>query len=460
MTTTPITVLDGSTFMVSETTGDVAVATDDPQGLFFQDMRHLSLWELRLNGRRLTVLSADTDGYDEAVFFLAPATGTIFHNPMMSVARRRRVGDGMVEEVTLTNHSANEARLQLSVVFDADFASIFEVKDGRAKTGRISRRANAHGVVLSYDVEGFRRETLIEAADGEFSEGSVLFTATVPAHRDWRITVTVSVLASQKRLTPKGRRGPHMECSLEDWLERAPSLDTDCDDLRHAYRRALVDLAALRFYPPGVSGSVPAAGLPWFMALFGRDALIASYQALPFVPELARTTLLALAARQAHDFDDFRDAEPGKILHELRHDDLTYFGKQPQSPYYGAADTTALFLILLDEYQLWTGDTDTALHLQPQAIAALNWISNYGDLDGDGYIEYHTRNPTTGLANQCWKDSWNSIVHPDGTLATLPRATCELQGYAYDARIRAARLARDCGATQHGLNNSRLRVHA
>jgi glycogen debranching enzyme len=438
------TVLDGSTFVVSETGGDIVAATEDPQGLFFQDMRHLSRWELQLNGRRLRVLSVDTDGYDEAMFFLIPTTGTIFHNPTMSVARRRRVGDGMVDEVTLTNHSTNEVRVQLGVVFDADFASIFEVKDGRAKKGGIDRQADTHAVLLSYEVEGFRRETRIEATGGEFTEGSVLFTATVAAHHDWRTTVTVSVLASNQRPTPKTRRRPNMECSLEDWLERAPSLDTDCDDLRHAYRRALVDLAALRFYPPGVSGSVPAAGLPWFMALFGRDAMIASYQALPFAPELARTTLLALAARQADDFDDFRDAEPGKILHELRHDDLTYLHQQPQSPYYGAADTTALFLILLDEYQLWTGDTDTALQLQPHALAALDWISDFGDLDGDGYIEYQTRNPTTGLANQCWKDSWNSIVHPDGNLATLPRATCELQGYAYDARIRAARLARDC----------------
>ena len=201
----------------------------------------------------------------------------------------------------------------------------------------------------------------------------------------------------------------------------------------------------MRFYPDVVPGtdSLPAAGLPWFMALFGRDSLLTSYQALPFVPELAATTLRALAARQASEVDDFRDAEPGKILHELRFGELTYFRERPQSPYYGSADATPLFLILLDEYERWTGDRDLVQALEQPARAALAWIENYGDRDGDGYLEYERRNQQSGLENQCWKDSWNSIVHPDGSLASLPRGTCELQGYAYDARRRTARLARE-----------------
>jgi glycogen debranching enzyme len=211
------------------------------------------------------------------------------------------------------------------------------------------------------------------------------------------------------------------------------------------YHRSLIDLAALRFYPDSVpDSSLPAAGLPWFMALFGRDSLITSYQALPFVPELCRTTLRALAAQQATEFDDFRDAEPGKILHELRHGELTYFRERPQSPYYGSADSTPLFLIVLDEYERWTGDQQTVVELEGAARAALAWLEGYGDPDGDGFIEYMTRNPESGLTVQCWKDSGNSIVYPDGTLAPLPHATCEIQGYAYDARRRVARLAREC----------------
>ena len=151
-----------------------------------------------------------------------------------------------------------------------------------------------------------------------------------------------------------------MPASLADWLAAAPKVDTDWHELRQVYRRSLVDLAALRFYPESVpDSSLPAAGLPWFMALFGRDSLITSYQAIPFVPELARTTLLALGAHQATEWDDFRDAEPGKILHELRHGELAHFGERPHSPYFGSADATPLFLVVLDEYERWTGDAET-----------------------------------------------------------------------------------------------------
>jgi glycogen debranching enzyme len=187
---------------------------------------------------------------------------------------------------------------------------------------------------------------------------------------------------------------------------------------------------------------VPAAGLPWFQTLFGRDSLITSYQTLHIVPELAATTLDVLASLQGTRRDDFRDEEPGKIPHELRFGELTAFKERPHSPYYGSADATMLFLILLDEYERFTGDTDRVRRLEPNARAALAWIDEDGDRDGDGYVEYERRNTDSGLENQCWKDSWNSILYADGTLAKLPRATCELQGYVYDARRRAARLAR------------------
>ena len=155
-------------------------------------------------------------------------------------------------------------------------------------------------------------------------------------------------------------------------------------------------------------------------------------------------TLRTLAAHQATQVDHFRDAEPGKILHELRHGELTHFRQRPQSPYYGTADATPLFLIVLDEYERWSGDTATVRELEGPARAALTWIEEYGDRDGDLFIEYQTRNPECGIENQCWKDSGSSVVHPDGTRTSLPRATCELQGYAYDERRRAARLAREC----------------
>jgi glycogen debranching enzyme len=286
---------------------------------------------------------------------------------------------------------------------------------------------------------------VIRASGAFFTNKSLTFRVALAPGEVWRTEINVMVGTARAHPVPKREHQPEMPASMEEWRASAPRLDTDCDNLCRAYERSLVDLAALRFYPDSVpQSSLPAAGLPWYMALFGRDSLITSYQTLPFVPELCRTTLRALAAQQAEEFDDFRDAEPGKIMHELRQGELTYFGQRPHSPYYGSADSTPLFLVVLDEYERWTGDIETVRELEGAARAALRWIEEYGDANRDGFIEYQTRNPDSGLANHCWKDSANSIVHPDGRLASLPRSCCEIQGYAYDARRRTARLAREC----------------
>src|SRR5213595_1016013 len=203
------------------------------------------------------------------------------------------------------------------------------------------------------------------------------------------------------------------------------------------------DLAALRFAPPIAGGrSLPAAGLPWFMTMFGRDSIFTSLQALPFTPELAATTLRTLGDWQGTRTDDFRDEDPGRILHEMRYGELPAFEERPHSPYFGSADATPLYVVLLDEYERWTGDTELVRRLEREARAALDWIDRYADLMGNGYISYRRRNTVTGLENQCWKDSWDSISYRDGRLPGFPRATAELQGYAYDAKTRGARLAR------------------
>ena len=429
-----INILEGSTFVVSDLRGDIGIRHDEMSGLFYRDMRHLSRWQIRLNGRELDVLSADTLDYDEAVFFLIEPTGTIYRNPSLSLVRRRHVGDGMQEQLELTNHGIRPVQMEVSLLFGADFADIFEVKDHLSKTGEFSRRVDNDRVTLMYRHVDFYRETTIRAPGAYFTDESLTFRVSLAPNQTWRSEIEVSLATQTHRPVPRRSHQPNMDDSLEEWLDAAPRLECDSDDIRRSYRRSLIDLAALRFYPETVpDSSLPAAGLPWFMALFGRDSLIASYQALPFVPELCRTTLRALAHQQATDFDDFRDAEPGKILHELRHGELTHFGMRPQSPYYGSCDSTPLFLIVLDEYERWTGDVETIKELEQPARAALRWIEEYGDTNHDGYLDYQTRNPESGLVNQCWKDSWNSIVWPDGRLATVPRATCEIQGYAYDA---------------------------
>ncbi len=234
-----------------------------------------------------------------------------------------------------------------------------------------------------------------------------------------------------------------MPITIHEWLDGAPLLEAT-DELQHVYHRSLIDLAALRIRPreEDLRWAMPAGGVPWFLTVFGRDSLIASYQALPFHPTLAEATLETLADLQATERNDFADAEPGKIPHELRRGKLVALGLHPHGPYYGTHDATQLFLIVLDEYERWTGDVGFVRRLEASARAALTWIDEHGDPDGDGYLEYESRS-AKGLQNHCWKDSDNSIKFADGRTAEGPIATCEIQGYTYDARLRAARLARE-----------------
>jgi glycogen debranching enzyme len=444
-----ISILDGSTFCVSDLGGDIDAAPDAPEGLFHRDMRHLSHWRLTLDGRRLQPLSTDDIEYFAAQFFLVPATGTIYENPYLSVIRRRLVGEGFHEDLTVLNHGGETIQLEVRLDADADFCDLFEVKDALKKKGELYRRTHGDALVLGYRRDGFVRETRIRVlGDSEVDERGFTFRVTIAPRSRWdtwaQVTPIVDGEGGLKHRPGRMQAKPFMERSLEEWLHEAPALECDWDALRAIYRRSLIDLAALRFHPFILPrASLPAAGLPWFMTVFGRDSLLTSYQALPFHAELAETTLRVLAAAQGEKLDTFRDEEPGKILHELRFGELTSFNERPHSPYYGTADATPLFLVLLDEFERWTGNAELVRELEPNARAALEWIDRYGDRDGDGYVEYERRNADTGLENQCWKDSWNSILFNDGTLAELPRATCEIQGYVFDAKVRCARLARE-----------------
>ncbi len=445
MPTDTLAILDGSTFLVSDLRGDIDATPERPHGLYHRDTRFLSRWLLTLNGRPLDVLSTDETQYFSAQFFLTPPRSVAPDAPYLSVVRRRAVGDGFHEDVTVVNHNREPVEVELRLEVGADFADLFEVKEQLDKKGETYRRVDDEGrLVLGYRRDEYVRETIVHAKAPEavVSDGGYRFLLRLEPHERWSTCINVVPVAEQvcrvKYGHGKTRPQPNMSRSLEEWLEQAPRLETDWDELYHAYERSLVDLAALRFYPQVLpEHALPAAGLPWFMTVFGRDSLIASYQALPFHSELAETTLRALAIRQGKAHDDFRDEQPGKILHEIRFGELTAFGERPHSPYFGAADSTPLFLVLLDETVRWTGDDELARGLEPAARAALAWIDSF-----PGWITYERRRET-GLENQCWKDSWDSIVFSDGTIAPSPRAVCEIQGYAYDARVRTARLARE-----------------
>jgi glycogen debranching enzyme len=435
-----VKILDGNTFVVSDERGDIEATLTDPTGLFSFDTRFLSKWVLTVNGERLNALSTDDLQYFETRFFLVPGTGTVYIDAKLSVIRQRAVGNGFDEELTILNHDEKPVDLKVRIEAASDFADLFEVKDALKKKGSYSSRVKDGCLILSYQREMFVRATTISATTpAKVDKTGLTFRVHLEPQGVW--STGLNVAAEQPAASVRNRR--NMQRDLERWLEDAPRLECDQDALKATYRRSLVDLASLRFSPPIAGGrSLPAAGLPWFMTMFGRDSIFTSLQALPFTPELAATTLRALGEWQGTTVDDFRDEDPGRILHEMRYGEMTAFEERPHSPYYGCADATALYVVLMDEYERWTGDTKLVRDLEYEARRALNWIDEYADLQQNGYVSYKRRNEATGLENQCWKDSWDSISYSDGRLPGFPRATCELQGYAYDSKMRGARLAR------------------
>jgi glycogen debranching enzyme len=445
-----VKILDGNTFVVSDDRGDIEASLTDPTGLFSFDTRFLSKWVLTINGQRLNALSTDDLQYFETRFFLVPGTGTVYVDAKLSVIRQRAVAQGFSEQLTILNHEEKPVDLTIRVEAGSDFADLFEVKDALEKKGAYKTSARDGQLVLKYVRDSFGRATVISSSvPARVDKAGLTFKTRIEPHGSWETRLDVVATAPPGGKPGNGRGdGPErrrrgMAADLDRWLAGAPRLESDSDALKATYRRSLVDLAALRFSPP-IAGnrSLPAAGLPWFMTMFGRDSILTSLQALPFTPELAATTLRALGEWQGTRVDDFRDEDPGRILHEMRYGELAAFEERPHTPYYGNADATPLFVVLLDEYERWSGDRKLVRDLEHEARAALNWIDEYADLQGNGYISYKRRNEETGLENQCWKDSWDSISFRDGRLPGFPRATCELQGYAYDAKKRGARLAR------------------
>ena len=447
-----ISVLDGSTFVVSDRHGDVIPGEGHEVGFFAEDTRFISRWILRVAERPLQLLSLNQGTHFDTQFFLTARVGPEEQAPW-SIVRHRLVDHVWMEEITFTNHRHETSRVQLVMEIDTDFADLFEVKDVAIAERAVSFSRDSTSLTLSYVDGEFRRSVNIATtAPATITRTGFAFALELGPGQAWTTRFTISPHAAQPdaTFTQRRARGSIAEvrdarsAELEAWLTGVPTLEAEDPALVLTYRASLSDLGALRMHPDlNLDATLPAAGLPWFMALFGRDSLITSFQTLPFLPELAATTLRILAARQAGDRDDFHEREPGKILHELRFGELTSRGERPHSPYYGSADATPLFLVLLGEYHRWTGDDALVRELEGPARAALAWIQDSGDADGDGYVEYERRNTSTGLLNQCWKDSWDSMQFADGRLARGPIATCEIQGYVYDAYRRSAHLARD-----------------
>ena len=445
-------VLDGSTFVLGDRTGELRSDVEREHGFFSEDTRFISRWSLRVDGKPLELLGFDQQSHFAAQLFLTPTVGPDQPAPC-SVMRRRCVDRIWIEEITIVNHEPTRAEMRVELRIDTDFADLFEVKGADAAAREIEWSEDGSSLTFAYQSGTFVRSVAIASSKpAEISRSGMVFALSLERGEQWTVELRVTPHAAQAgvRFAERVLTGSlddvrrAKQAELDRWLARAPTLEAQDPALARTYSASLTDIAALRLQLDlDQPATLPAAGLPWFMALFGRDSLITSFQALPYLPTLAANTLRVLAARQATTRDDFHEQEPGKILHELRFGELTATGIQPHSPYYGTSDATPLFVVLLDEYHRWTGDDALVRELEPNARAALAWIEDSGDADGDGYVEYERRNQSRGLINQCWKDSWDSMQFADGTLADGPIATCEIQGYVYDARQRGARLARE-----------------
>ena len=447
-----VSLVEGTSFMVSGRSGNVS--GDGAQGLFVLDTRVLSRWVLSLDGAPLHPLTVIPGGPFSATLVGRAGTDS-GHDASIAVIQRRYVGQGMREDIEIRNHGpARTVMVELDV--DVDFAGLFEVKAGHALEDRAtSVEPDGDGLVFGVlDQAGPHVHAVsvraVPPGDLDVGDGSLRWAVRLDEGGTWSTCVSVRVVAEGAEVDPTHQCGEPCEetlavSRLRQWHATTPTVVTDHDGLRRAASQALDDLGSLRIFDPRHTDRVVvAAGAPWFMALFGRDSLLTSWMALPFDQALARGVLAELADQQGSATNRLTEEQPGRILHEVRFDRLSSKLLGGATTYYGTADATPLFVMLVAELARWTGVTGDIVGLMPAVDRALAWIDAHGDRDGDGFVEYLRSDPS-GLEHQGWKDSWDGIRHADGSVATPPIALSEVQGYVYAAFRARAWLARALG---------------
>jgi glycogen debranching enzyme len=443
-----ITLVEGSTFLVASGSGELSGQGVD--GLFVIDTRVLSRWQLTIDNQPVEALSSVERGPFALTMAAQPRTATTSDSPIL-VLRTLHVGRGLHDDITIRSYAATEVEVTVRLSFDADFASLFDVKGGVVQT-RTDNRWLADGTgsirLTIDDGSGPTLATVVrfDPAPDRVSDAQAEWTIRVEPHGERHLCAEVGVEVGGVRLEPAVRCGDTwletaQATRYSEWTNSTARFSADDERITEAATQAVDDLGTLRIFDPRHADRVVvAAGAPWFMTLFGRDSILTGWMALLVDTELAAGVLKSLADLQGKAEVASTEEQPGRILHEVRYDHRSLGLLGGSNVYYGTIDATPLFVMLAAEHLRWTGDFELAARLLPAVDQALEWLRVYGDRDGDGFVEY-LRTQDGGLANQGWKDSWDGIRYADGRVAEAPIALCEVQAYVYGAYRARAYLA-------------------
>ena len=448
----------GATFLVTDQAGSVPLGSAGEYGLYSADTRFVSRHELRLNGRRPDSVASVRISFRHARWHMIADSiagpGGDMREARVAVTVDRLISlQQMHEDLVLETYARAPVTVLLEVALESDFADLFEVryKSWQRRADLNTWWLGPNSLESRYQNADFVRRCLIRAPNRTkgitYANGALRIPADLVPGEKWKICLQYDLLTSDDDMPKLAERCPFEQGEVDPltqaraWQVSVSQIEPADIRLQFAYERAIEDLAALRLHEQETSSHrwMPAAGLPWFMALFGRDSLIASIQALVAQPAVALGTLENLARWQSDVDDPERDAEPGKIPHELRVGEWAHFGLIPHRPYYGTADATPLYLLLLAEHFRWHGDAGALGPFRQAAVRCLEWIDRHGDRDGDGFQEYAPRTPR-GYRNQGWRDAHDGVIDETGAFPELPIGTCEMQAYVYGAKMNMAPL--------------------
>lgn len=446
-----LVIKENDLFFLTDTSGNIPENQGDGLGLYTKDTRFLSKWDVKINGKSPVLLSSNADeNHITSIILTNPHIeedgNIILRRESIQLLRKRFIYDGVLyESLTVKNYHPKPVCFEVEVEFDADFQDMFMIRG--FQTGNVGQRTGQHldqnMVTFGYKgIDNIDRYTTIkwDKKAEKTEDGKATFQFSLNHHEEDHVVITVvPQIGEEKKETilPLEQALRCLEHSYQTWEDNIPKIHMDYKPLERLITRGLTDLRVL-LTDLGF-GPFPVAGLPWYGVPFGRDSLIAALQMLPFYPEVAKGTLITMAHYQGKKTDPWRDEQPGKIMHEIRFGELANSNQVPFTPYYGTIDATPLFLLLLVEYVKWTGDLTLFKELEENIENALKWINEYGDRDGDLFVEYYQES-SKGIPNQGWKDSDDSMVHRNGEYAKSPIALSEVQGYVYQAKMGLAEI--------------------